>query len=1006
MAAAWTASIVFHDDVRLKTEQLIDKQLDALVTFDDLSITILRDFPNITVTLHRLTVMGKEEFQQDTLAVVDEFDLEIKTISLLWGKETELKSIHLRGPELFVKVLKNGHANYNIVPSDSIRAVRNSSDHAYFNLALDQIKITDGEISYDDQSQDIKAILKGVTYSGTGDFQKDVFDFRTVTTIKDFTMDYGKLRYFFRKELEIDLIMEIDLNKNIYTMKENRLRINHFRFGVDGNFSILDEGYDLNLNFATQETDFKNIISLVPGIYMEDFKQISTQGELAFNGFISGLYSPATGGIPSMKANFLVSDAMFKIDTLPDPVENIQMELEISNLYGVRDSTIFDVKQFQCDMRQHVIKGRVKVKGMDQLQIDADVFADLDLAELEMMYPIRGMQLKGKLDFELKAKGPLSLNQKKFVEVPRFHLNMKLADGKLKYDHLPSAVDSIQFHLVADNRTGELEETVFDFKNLHLALDKNRVHGYLKTEGFENVKIQSDLKADIDLADLETMFPMAGVVMKGNLSLDVEANGIYNHDKKKFPTIDARVNLKDGFLQTKDYPEPIENIHFAGEVVNTDGKFSDTRIAITRLTYTLEQEPFEIKGSIANLERMDYDLKIKGLVDLEKMARIYPIPDIQLTGTINTDLETRGRLTEVEAGHYEKTVSDGRVEIKDLTIKGSSLAAPLSVSDAIFSFTPSKVVLEKLNGKLGRSTISMTGELYNYMAFATRTDDLITGDMDLKCDTLDLNQWLAGKKPAVGQGEAANNKIMLWQVPFNINAVFDSEIDHVLYEDMKISNLNGEIEMKDGVMSFHETGFNTLDAKFNISGDYNTKDIQHPLFDLALDIKELDINKAYREMRIVRELLPAAGDAEGIFSITYKLKGELGPDLYPKMETVSGKGEMRIANAKVNGMKIFEELSKASKKQEVNDPHLKDFVMRSEIRDNKILIKPFSMKVSGFDTDVEGVSEISGAIRYLVKVGLLPFGMKIPFHVTGTYGNPKVTIGKGHVLDPSDSLAK
>ncbi len=104
------------------------------------------------------------------------------------------------------------------------------------------------------------------------------------------------------------------------------------------------------------------------------------------------------------------------------------------------------------------------------------------------------------------------------------------------------------------------------------------------------------------------------------------------------------------------------------------------------------------------------------------------------------------------------------------------------------------------------------------------------------------------------------------------------------------------------------------------------------------------------------------------------------------------------------GMKIFEELSKAAKKDDMNDPHLKDFVMRSEIRDSKIIVKPFSIKVSGIEADVEGVSEINGTIRYLMKLELPPLGIKIPFHVTGTYSNPKVSMGKGHVLMSSDSL--
>jgi len=89
---------------------------------------------------------------------------------------------------------------------------------------------------------------------------------------------------------------------------------------------------------------------------------------------------------------------------------------------------------------------------------------------------------------------------------------------------------------------------------------------------------------------------------------------------------------------------------------------------------------------------------------------------------------------------------------------------------------------------------------------------------------------------------------------------------------------------------------------------------------------------------------------------------------------------MRIAEAKINGMKLFEEISKTSKKNEINDPHLKDFKMETEIRDNKIIVKPFSMRVSGFDADIEGFNTMSGMINYLVKVELIPLTkIKIPF---------------------------
>ncbi len=1003
MVMVWTIITIYHDDLRLKAERSIDRKMNALVTFDHVSITLLTDFPNLTITLHDLVVTGRGEFEKDTLVTSDELALEIKTISVFSEGETEVKSMHLHHPSLSLKVSKDGQSNYDIFSQDSVKGSSQQRDSSGLSLALDQIKISEGTIEYKDESRDLYFLMKDVNYLGAGDFQQEVFDFRTKTNIGQFTMDYGKVRYFSKKEVEIDLVMEVDLEKNIYTMKDNVIRINHFKFDLKGNLALLDDGEDFNLQFATQETDFKNIISLVPGIFMKDFEEISTQGELKFDGYVKGQHLSGKNQIPSFLGRILISDGIFKIDTLPDPIEHIQMELEISNKTGIRDSMVFDLKNFQFYMRNHPVRGRIKVQGLDHLKIDADVFADIDLAELEKMYPIRGVKLRGKVDFELKAKGPFEFDGEDYRRIPSFYLNMRLSNGKLKYDHLPAAIDSIHFHLVAENKTGVPEQSFFDLRSIHLDMGKNIVHGFAKLEGYKNLKIKTDIKAEMDLADIENMFPVEGTIMKGHISLDAEADGNYNKAKNKFPSIDARVELKNGFFQTRDYPDPMENVHLSGEIVNTSGNFADTRMTINRLTYSLEDEPFEVKGTISDLVSYKYDLKIKGLVDLKKIAKIYPITGLQLEGIIISDVEINGTLADLEAGLYERTFSNGQIEIKDLLIQNPSIRKPIRVRNALFSLTPTKIVLEKFNGKMGRSNISMSGDLFNYMSFVTRNNDLVRCDLNLKCDTLDVNEWL-GEENLTTIDNTPVNKINVWQVPTNLDLVFDSEIDYVLYEDMKISTFDGEIRMKDGIMRLHETGFNSLNAKFSFSGDYDTRDSQHPLIDVDLDIKDLDIEKAYKEMKLVRQLLPAAGDAEGRFSITYKLKGELAQDFSPKLETLKGGGTMRIAEAKFNGMKIFEEISKASKKDEVNDPHLKDFVMRTEIRDNKIYVKPFSLKVSGFNTDVEGVSDISGSLRYLVKIELLPFKIKTPFHVTGTYDNPKVTLGKGYVLVPGDSI--
>jgi AsmA protein len=1001
IALVWGTVFFFRDELRLKAEATIDKHIDAQVVFSDLSISLFKDFPNITITLHDLVVNGNREFARDTLAKATEFDMEIKTSSLFYGRKTELKSVHLFNPVLSFKILENGHENYDIFRSDVPDSTR-TGESAALNITLDEVRISDGIVKFSDLLRKMEVLLTDVDHLGSGDFQKDLFDFTTDTKIGELSLSYGKVRLIDQKEVEVQLVTEISLSQRSLTLKENHIRVNHFTVELEGGISLLEDGYNFDLSFNTKKTDFKNIISLVPGIFMKDFNQITTRGELAVNGFVIGEYSSNNSQLPQLLADFKVSDAMFKIDTLPDPIENIQMELVISNLHGHPDSTVFDLKNFQFDMRKHMVKGRLRFQGLNRYKIDTDIFADVDLAELEKMYPIKGIELKGDANLELRAKGPLSFGKK--PRMPAFHLNMRLNDGKIKYDHLPAAIDSIQFHLVADNPTGDPEKSVYDFKRLHMDLDKNRVRGFMKLEGHNNLKVKTDLKMDLDLADIETMFPMNDVIMKGIVKMDIKGEGTYNDSLKRFPALTATGEIINGYLKTSGYPEPFDNIHFSGEVMNSTGHFKDTRLSIAKLTYSLEDEPFDVSGTVSDLENYKYDLKIDGTVDLEKMTRIYPVAGVTLKGIITSQLESHGQLSDIEEGHYEKIRSKGKLLVNGFSIDGSAFKHPVAIDSASFVFSPRKIILEKMKARAGRSSISVSGDVYNYMSFLTRDNKPVKCDLKLTCDTLDVNEWLSEEVAVAARRDSSVYKVKMRQVPMNLDMTFDSEIAHVFYEDITITELDGEIRIKDGVLTLHETGFNSLNALFSVSGNINTRDMNHPQFDAVLDIKELDINKAYTQMKLIRELCPSAGDARGMFSINYKLKGEFKEDFYPKVETLAGGGEIRVANAQINGMKIFEELSKVSKKSDVNDPHLRDFVMRSSIKDNKIIVEPFSIKVSSFGADVEGMSEISGAIYYLVKLELPPLGIKVPFHVTGTYDNPKVVIGKGHSL-PVDSVA-
>jgi hypothetical protein len=557
---------------------------------------------------------------------------------------------------------------------------------------------------------------------------------------------------------------------------------------------------------------------------------------------------------------------------------------------------------------------------------------------------------------------------------------------------------------------GDWHQGIFAIEHLKMKIGDDPVDGRLTLKNLLKPDVDAYLNASIKAEDLKHIFPIDSIEMRGVLQTVATVKGLYDPASGAFPNVNAEVVVEGGYLKTPNHHEAIENIALKAHLKNVNGKLSSTALTLEKLDYTLSHENFQIKGVVKDFEDYEYDLMIKGLIDLGKLTKIYPIQDLTLSGEIDSDIEVKGKLTDLDRGFYERTKATGTILIKDLVVDGKNFPHPLFADEAHVRLTPEVIYLDKFRLKTGNTSLTLVGEMTDYFGFFKNNGDLVDAELDLSADTLDLNEWKIAftsvDRSGVSMSAGAAPQSTAWQIPTNIHFVFDSNIGFIRYEDMQITDMKGEIVMKDGTLTIQETGFNSLDAKFLASGVYDSRDVDHPAFDFTLDIDELDIQKAYSEMKLVRELLPAAADAEGMFSINYELKGELDDAMFPITSTLTGGGEMHIAEAKINGMKIFEHLSKAARKKEINDPHLRDFTMTTEIRDNKIFVKPFNVKISGFNTVIEGVTDINGPLEYLVKVQLGPIhSLNIPFHVSGTYDNPKVALGKGHKL-PDEEAAE
>jgi uncharacterized protein involved in outer membrane biogenesis len=887
LAAAFIVPIMFKDQIKAAIEKEIAKSVNAEVVFDDFDITLFRHFPNLTAELSQVGVMNRAPFEGTMLFGTREFTVDVNLKDILFGDQLRVKGIALIDPVINIKVLKDGRANWDIA-MPSTDTVTTTEDTTKFSFGIDHWEIVDGDVSYDDATLPYTLTIKGLNHSGSGDFTQDVFDLKTKTTADTVSTAFDGVEYLTNKKVDIDATVSISEGYTKYTFKDNSAKVNDFVMQVDGWFKMNENDFGMDLNFKTPESSFKSLLSLVPGIYTSSFKDIKTEGELAFSGALKGTYSDK--------------------------------------------------------------------------------------------------------------------------QMPAFNLNLMVKDAMFQYPDLPTAIKNINMDLLVDNKDGNMDNTIVNLKKLHLDFGSNPVDASALITKMYPTNVDASLAAKLNLAELTKMFPMEGLEMKGNYAINFKAKGVYDSLKKIIPAIDASMSLDGGYVKSADFPMPLDDMHFTSTIKNTSGKMAETFITVKDFVVMMDKEKFAADLLLQNLDDYTWDLKAKGGIDLEKMTKIFPIDGMTLAGKINADIETKGKFSDVQAERYDRLPTSGAASLKDFSYITKDLPE-VSLSQASMQFDPKKIELKNMNGKIGRSDFSVDGAVSNYIAYVFGKNETIKGNVNFTANLLDLNEFMTDTEETTETDTASFGVI---PIPNDIDFVLHSNVKTARMMDFNITNASGDIIIKDGIANLSGLKFNMLGGKFGVNGTYNTRDLAHPKYDMALKIEDLAIQQAAASFSVVSTYAPIAGLVNGKFNTDFKLTGELQKDMMPNMATVNGGGLIKIAQASLKQSKLVAGLTSITKLNDTDEVTLKDALMSATIENGKLNVKPFDVTVGPYKSTVGGTTSLDGTIDYTMKMNVPPNKMNQEFNSfiaknTGTKADPNapmpvtIAIG-GTATDPKTKL--
>lgn len=692
----------------VKTEG--NKMLNGQFDFRSLNISLLRHFPQASLTLEDFWLKGEGDFATDTLVKAGELTATVNLFSLM-GSNYEISRIYVEDTYLHAIVLEDGRANWDVMKTDSTATVEETTEESSpFAISLKKVKFDNVNLVYDDRQGKMYAELHDLQLTCSGDFASEHSAVELEAETDGVTFQMNGVPFLSNAEIATRMNVDADFANGKYTLEDNMFRLNAIETNLDGWLAMKGEAMDMDLKLNTNSVGFKELLSLIPAIYAKDFEKLKTDGSATLSAYAKGTLQGDT--VPQFKADLTVENAMFRYPELPAGVDKINIKASVENPGGNVDGTVVTVAPLEFNLAGNPFSLTAEVRTpISDPDFRFEANGKIDLGMIKQVYPLEDMQLNGVLQANMKAASKLSYIEKeqydkveasgtiglsgmdlKMKDMPDVNIQRSLFTFTPQYLQLSETTVNIgQNDITADSKFENYMGYVLKGRTLKGAL--NIRSNYMNLNDFmsadttavaetaaasdstaaasegslliipKNIDFQMQTALNkvlfnkMEFSDVKgKLIVKNGEVNMQNLSLNtmggnVVINGGYSTADVKKPAFDAGLKMTNlSFAQTYKELDMVRGM--APIFENLKGNFSGSMNIKTDLDQTMSPllETAQGNGSLSTK-----DLVLSGVPAIDKIADAVNKPELKELKVKDLNLDF--------------TIKDGRVETKPFDIK-------------------------------------------------------------------------------------------------------------------------------------------------------------------------------------------------------------------------------------------------------------------------------------------------------------------------------------------------
>ena len=702
----------------------------------------------------------------------------------------------------------------------------------------------------------------------------------------------------------------------------------------------------------------------------------SVNARVSFGDYKLGFFKNFPNLTFSMNDFSVAGTGDFESDTLA-AAKSINLVFNLSSLFGKEGyevrSILIDAAKIKTLVLEDGSANWDIMKESDETESEGDSDSDIKilLREVKMLnssfsYIDRESDMAAWLDdLSGSLSGDLTGSKSDLV------INLNSDDFTFEMDDM-KYISRVKANAIV-NVLADLDSMIFRLRDNTVSLNDLQ----LKLAGTV-IMPEDDIETDLTFMAEETSFKslislIPAFYMKdfqdlradGSFNLSGSAKGVYSSADSTMPDISLNLSVKDGLISYPALPEQIRRINVESAIF-VDGKDMDkTRVDVTGFHFELAGNPFDMRFYLRTpISDPDIDGSARGKIDLGALSKAVPMDSLELSGLIDIAVDLSGRMSMLEKAQYDRFQASGNIGLKDMTVLMTGYPG-ISIREADMAITPAFAELKKAELNIGSgSDFSLGGRLQNYIPYMLK-DETISGNLSLYSRQIDLTEIMEGM--ASDTADEDTTSLAVIKVPENIDFDFKARVDRFSYNKINAENVSGHIVVKDGILSFRDTGMDLLGGKVAFNAAYDTRDTLNPFVNASLSVNNLAVKDAFETFNTIRMLAPTAKGVDGKFAFSLNFSSLLQKDFMPRIASITGDGKMQSSELTLVESAVFNTMKEVLKLGQGYTNTFKDLNLSFRIREGRIFVNPFNTRVGNIKMNVSGDQGLDQTVNYVIR---------------------------------------